>query len=74
MPNRGDGVNPGNRCHFSLFAKKGRIFTIFSPQIKANPVLNTLYIVGKTVFGFPKKQTSEPGGFPPVPGERSMYA
>jgi hypothetical protein len=66
--------NPHNSRSFSPFAKKRDFRTIFSPQIKANPVLNTLYIVGKTVFGFPKKQTSGHGGFPQVPGERSMYA
>jgi hypothetical protein len=60
--------------HFSPFAKKHDFRTIFSPQIKANPIPNTIYIVGETVFGFPKKQTPEPAGFPPVPGERSMYA
>jgi hypothetical protein len=36
---------------------------IFSPQIKAKPVLTTIYIVEETSFGFPQKQAPEPAVF-----------
>jgi hypothetical protein len=57
------GAGQQKMLHFEPFAKKHDFRTIFSPQIKAKPVLNTLYIVGKTAFGFLEKQTPEPRRF-----------
>jgi hypothetical protein len=68
------GIFQQRNSQKKAFLKKYDFQTIFSPQIKAKPVLNTLYIVGETAFGFPKNKLRATFGFPQVSGERSMYA